>query len=197
MCKRFHAYYKPLSPILQDVLFPVYPGMRFVVFIATVHKRRPFLPAKNDHFLKAGVSHCSHAPGTHQQAPAPATASSTINDCLIAGIFSVSFYNLYFRGPLAELLRPELLCAAVLLAGRAAAARFAALGTSALVLPCALAGCTAGGRLFFSRCTAGCNRLFCPAAGQITPLPDGNSGPARFPGRPCPHRHPPDIRWLR
>ena len=44
--------------------------------------------------------------------------------------------------------------------------RFAVLGTSALVLPCALAGCTAGGRLFFSRCTAGCNRLLCPAARQ-------------------------------
>ena len=91
MCKRFHAYYKPLSPIPQDALFPVYSGTRFLFFWQLCTKDGLFSWQKTDHFLKAGVSHCSHAPGTHRQAPAPATASSTINDCLIAGIFLCFF----------------------------------------------------------------------------------------------------------
>ena len=158
MCKRFHAYYKPLSPVLQDVLFPFYPGMRFV-FLLTVHKRLPFLPAKNDHFLKADVSHCPHAPGTHQQ-PQHQRCQQHDHDCLIAGIFPFLF-TICISTALCRAAAAGIAVRCRSLAGRAAAARFAALG-----LPCALAGCTAGGRLFFSRCTAGCNRLLCPAAGQ-------------------------------
>lgn len=45
MCKRFHAYYKPLSPIPQDALFPVY-SERIFVFLATVYKRRLFLRSR-------------------------------------------------------------------------------------------------------------------------------------------------------
>lgn len=45
MCKRFHAYYKPLSSIPQDALFPVY-SERIFVFLATVYKRRLFLRSR-------------------------------------------------------------------------------------------------------------------------------------------------------
>ena len=137
--------------------------MRFV-FLLTVHKRQPFLPAKSDHFLKADGSHRSHTPGSHQQ-PQHQRCQQHDHDCLIAGIFPF-LLTICISTALCRAAAAGIAVRCRSFAGRAAAARFAALGTSALVLPCALAGCTAGGRLFVSRCTAGCNRLLCPAAGQ-------------------------------
>ena len=174
MCKRFHAYYKPLSPIPQDALFPVY-SERIFVFLATVYKRRLFSE-------KQGITGGQAAPMLHARTASPSskTTSRTMNTVLLPVLLC------FFLRPAVLRLLAELLRAVVLLLPEERRRPF-----------CGSGCCGSGPAL----CSGGLTRaqpFFLPAYGWIrsAPLrrsvPDnflhrGNSGQVHSRGKPCPH----------
>lgn len=102
MCKRFHVYYKPLSPILQEVLFPVYPGSIFI-FLATVYKRRPFAFFEKHLFSKKAAVQAAPMLQARTKRPSTSAASSTIITALLLELFCFLF-RFILPWPFAELL---------------------------------------------------------------------------------------------